>query len=132
MPGLKDLKAEIAKPAYNGKTDAQIVAMLNAPNGLTPKPMDLTVMFGKVSAASLGKLLALPVISTFRDDVAKGDRAAVARWLAMAAANGAITVAERTNILTTLNETVPGSPLAVAVFGQLVSEGDVFYARRVG
>lgn len=132
MPGLKELKAEIAKPAYNGKTDAEIVAMLNGPDATNPVPRKMTVgeLMTKFSDASLTKLNKHPSLSAFRDDVSRQDHAAVLNWLGLVHKCGDITNAEALAAQSYVNETESGPPVANRVFGQTVTAGDLFWARR--
>ena len=132
MPGLKELKTEIAKPAYTGKSDAEIIASLNGPDATSPVPRKMTVkdVMAKFSDPSLAKLNKHPSLVAFRDDVARHDHAAVLNWLGLALKGGDCTNSDANDVAAYVNGVSAGPPKSHAIMGGLISEGDLTWARR--
>lgn len=96
-------------------TDADIAAALNAPAidndpGTRPtvaKPISVSSLMGMVSSASRARIYDRPGVVAFRDDMTRGDRAAVANWFVMAHDAGDLSDAEYAALMAELQATQP-------------------------
>lgn len=131
MPNYAALKAELAKPAYQGKTDQDAADALNAPDpgNPEPKPFTSTDLLSLLDAAALAKLYARPNLDAFARDVKAGDLESVRNWITLATAAGDISQQQAAALLGVVNATRPGASRAVQVFGIPVSAADVHAAR---
>lgn len=131
---FRELKEELAKAAYSGKTDAQAAALLNAADAGAPAPKKIAInnLMAIFSPASIAKLYARPSLATFRDDVARQDRTAVVNWVTLAHVAGDITAGEYAAVVAETNATVAGPSWSAKRWdGNPVTEANVAFARSL-
>lgn len=119
--------------------DAGVAAALNEVTTECDAPAPVTVLgvLGLLSEASLARLSVHPSAPTIRDDVVKGDRAAVGNWAMLLAARpdpsnpasvGTITPAERDAVISSLSAVTkhPCTPAELAgALGDVATAADV-------
>lgn len=131
---MTTLKTELAGAAYTNLSDSQRVNALSAPS-IIPNPMPQTQVpmpfkavdvMATLSAASLGKFMALPVAPSVVDTLNLSDAIHAMQWAAAAAEIGTITPDEMTAISNLVQRTeldpswranVPGARPVERLFG---------------
>ena len=131
---LAALKTELAKPAYASMNDAQRFAAVNAPGSVAnpdpapvvPNALTVAGLMGLLDAAARSKIYNRPGVVQFGQDVARGDRAAVANWLYLARDAGDVTADQYAALMGVVQgtgpdpgwpATVPGPSVKQTLFG---------------
>ena len=142
MPSYDALRAEIAKPAYSGKTDAQAADLLNAPiieptgervpvSEIQRVAFDRGKLLGILQAAQQGNAAALAAQYLFVSarfdtvDIANSQFTGTVASLLSAGLLDASDVAAVQSLATR------ATSIAIRVFGVPVSAADVAYARSL-
>ena len=131
---LAALKTELAKPAYSAMTDAQRFAAVNAPGFVPnptpapdiPQPLTVLGLMSLLDGDARARIYNRPGVVQFGQDVARGDRAAVANWLYLARDAGDVTADQYAALMGVVQgtgpdpgwpATVPGPSVKQTLFG---------------